>query len=59
MAHVRRDFFDLYQSAKLPVADEAVLRIRQLYDVETQTRFQPASERMALRQEYAMRSLTT
>uniref|UniRef100_UPI0035C83641 IS66 family transposase n=1 Tax=Lentibacter algarum TaxID=576131 RepID=UPI0035C83641 len=53
MAHVRREFFDLYQSAKLPVAGEAVLRIKKLYDVETQARFLPASERMALRQEYA------
>ena len=53
MAHVRREFFDLYQSAKLPVAGEAVLRIKKLYDVETQARFLPASERVALRQEHA------
>lgn len=53
MAHVRREFFDLYKSAKLPVAGEAVLRIKKLYDVETQARFLPASERVALRQEYA------
>ena len=50
---MRREFFELYQSAKLPVAGEAVLRIKKLYDVQTQTRFLPASERMALRQEYA------
>jgi transposase len=53
MAHVRREFFDLYKSAKLPVAGEAVLRIKKLYDVETQARFLPASERVALRQENA------
>lgn len=53
IAHVRREFFDLYESAKLPVAGEAVLRIKKLYDVETQARFLPASERVALRQEYA------
>jgi transposase len=53
MAHVRREFFDLYQSAKLPVAGEAVLRIKKLYDVETQARTLPAAERVALRQEYA------
>ena len=52
IAHVRREFFDLYQSAKLPVAGEAVLRIKKLYDVETQARFLPASTRVALRQEY-------
>ena len=50
---MRREFFELYESAKLPVAGEAVLRIKKLYDVQTQTRFLPASERVALRQEYA------
>ena len=34
IAHVRREFFDLYQSTKLPVAGEAILRIKKLYDVE-------------------------
>ena len=50
---MRREFFELYESAKLPVAGEAVLRIKRLYDVQTQTRFLPISERVALRQEYA------
>ena len=53
MAHVRREFFTLFESAGLPVAGEAVLRIKALYDVETQARFLPASERVALRQEHA------
>ncbi len=53
IAHVRREFFDLYESTKLPVAGEAVLRIKKLYDVEAQARFLPAAERVALRQEYA------
>jgi transposase len=53
IAHVRREFFDLYESTKLPVAGEAVLRIKKLYDVETQARFLPPAERVALRQEYA------
>ena len=46
MAHVRREFFDLYESTKLPVAGEAVLRIKKLYDVETQARFLLASTRL-------------
>jgi transposase len=45
--------FALFESAKLPVAGEAVLRIKKLYDVQTQRRLLPAPERMALRQEYA------
>ena len=52
IAHVRREFFDLYQSTKLPAAGEAIKRIKKLYDVETQARVLPASERVALRQEY-------
>ena len=35
------------------MAGEAVLRIKKLYDVQTQTQFLPAAEREALRQEYA------
>lgn len=53
MAHVRREFYALYESLKLPVAGEAVLRIRKLYDVETQARGLPPAERVALRQQYA------
>lgn len=53
MAHVRREFYSLYESLKLPVAGEAVLRIRKLYDVEIQARGLPPAERVALRQEYA------
>ena len=53
MAHVRREFYSLYESLKLPVAGEAVLRIRKLYDVETQARGLPPAERVALRQQYA------
>ena len=53
IAHVRREFFELYESAELPVAGQAVLRIKKLYGFETQLRFLPAAERVALRQEYA------
>ena len=49
---MRREFFELYQSAKLPVAGEAVLRIKRLYDVQTRARLLPAYERVALRQEH-------
>ena len=50
---LRMRLFALFESAKLPVAGEAVLRIKKLYSVQTQTRLLPAPERMALRQEYA------
>ena len=50
---LRMRLFALFKSAKLPVAGEAILRIKKLYDVETQARHHPAAERVALRQEYA------
>ena len=53
MVHVRREFYDLFVSAKLPVAGEAVARIRKLYDVETLARFKTPQERVALRQKHA------
>ncbi len=53
MAHVRRDFYSLYESLELPVKGEAVLRVEKLYDVETQAWFLLSHERVALRQEYA------
>ena len=53
MAHVRWEFYNFYESLKLPVAGEAVLHIRKLYDVETQARGLPPAERVALRQETA------
>ena len=53
MAHVRRKFFDLFESDKLPVAGEAVVRIRMLYDIEKKARHLPPAERVAIRQEYA------
>ena len=57
MAHVRREIFALYESAKLPVAGEAVLQIIKLYDIETQARFLPAAERVALRQDICQANL--
>jgi transposase len=53
MVHVRREFYNLFVSAKLPVAGEAVARIRKLYDVEKLARFKTPEERVALRQEHA------
>jgi transposase len=53
MAHIRREFMKVYESYKLPVANEAIERIAELYEVEKQARFKSPDERVALRQEYA------
>jgi transposase len=49
-AHVRRYFFDDYQSNKLPLAGEALARIGQLYEVEQEIRGKPPDERRRVRQ---------
>jgi transposase len=53
MVHIRREFVKVYESAKLPVAGEAITRIKQLYKIEDQARHKPPAERVAIRQEYA------
>lgn len=49
-AHARRKFFDLTTSGKAPVAEEALRRIGELYDIEKAVRGQPPDVRKAARQ---------
>ena len=49
MAHVRRQFFDLYEAHKSPVAKEALERIAALYAIEEEIRGRSASERRQVR----------
>jgi transposase len=53
LAHCRRKFFDLHAAGGHPVAEEALLRIGQLYAVEAQGRHGDAAARLALRQQEA------
>jgi transposase len=48
MAHVRRKFFDLTTSPA-PVAEEALRRIGELYDIEKTIRGSPPERRLAVR----------
>ena len=50
-AHVRRKFFDIAQAQTSPIADEALLRIAELYVIESEIRGRPADERRTIRQE--------
>jgi transposase len=50
MAHVRRQFFDLYEAHKSPVAKEALERIAALYAIEEEIRGRAAEERREVRQ---------
>ena len=53
-AHLRRKFFDLYEAQNSPVAQEALERIRLLYEIETAIRGQSAAERLVQRQQHAV-----
>ncbi len=52
-AHVRRKFYDIAQAQASPIATEALVRIAQLYAVESTLRGQPPPQRAALRQQQA------
>jgi transposase len=49
-AHVRRKFHDLYQAHRLPIANEALERIGQLYGIEQEIRGRSPAERKEVRQ---------
>jgi transposase len=49
-AHVRRHFYDLDQAHASPVAQEALLRIGALFEIEEKIRGKPPEERRAMRQ---------
>ncbi|MGB0903059.1 IS66 family transposase [Halocynthiibacter sp.] len=53
MVHVRREFVKVFDSYKLPMAAEAVTRIKELYRIEGLARHKTPEERVALRQEFA------
>ena len=48
-AHVRRKFFDLAAGGKAPLAEDALERIGELYEIEKRVRGSPAAERERIR----------
>lgn len=50
LAHCRRKFFDLHAAGGHPVAEEALRRIAELYDIEAQARDGDGAARRILRQ---------
>jgi transposase len=53
-AHARRKFYDVFESTKLPIAEEALKRIGELYKIEAGITGQPAETRLATRQSRAV-----
>jgi transposase len=52
-AHCRRRFYELHQATGSPLAEEALRRIGELYEVEAEIRGRSAEERRTLRQEHS------
>jgi hypothetical protein len=50
-AHMRRPFYEFYDSTKSPLAAEVLGRIRELYAIEAEIRGRPAEHRRHVRQE--------
>ena len=51
MAHVRRKFFDVFETSKSPLARSAMDRIAVLYGIEAEIRGRPPDERLRVRLE--------
>jgi transposase len=52
-AHARRKFYDVFEATKSPIAEQALRRIGELYQIEAEITDQPAEMRLAVRQERA------
>jgi transposase len=50
-AHARRKFYDVFEATKSPIANEALRRIGELYQIEAEIAGQPAEKRLAARQD--------
>jgi len=50
-AHMRRPFYEFYDSTKSPLAAEVLARIRELYAIEAEIRGHPADHRRQVRHE--------
>ena len=57
-AHARRKLFDEYERTKSPIAEQALRRIQDLYDIEAEITGMPAEERQKIRREQALPILT-
>ena len=51
---VRRKFYDVFESTKSPIAEEALKRIGELYTIEAEIAGHPADARLAVRQARAV-----
>jgi transposase len=57
-AHARRKFYDLFEATRSPIAEEALSRIGDLYDIEAEISGQSAERRLAARRQRTVPLLT-
>jgi transposase len=53
-AHARRKFYDVFEATKSPIAEQALQRIGELYQIEAEIAGQPTEMRLAVRQDRAL-----
>ena len=53
-AHARRKFYDVFEATKSPIAEQALQRIGELYQIEAEITGQPAAMGLAVRQNRAL-----
>lgn len=53
-AHARRQLYDEFEKTKSPIAEEAIRRIGQLYEIEAAITGKTAEQRLVARQEHAV-----
>jgi len=53
-AHARRKFYDVFEATRSPIAEEALRRIGELYQIEAEIAGQAAEMRLAVRQDRAV-----
>jgi len=53
-AHARRKFYDVFEATRSPIAEQALQRIGELYQIEAEIAGRPAEMRLAVRQDRAL-----
>ena len=57
-AHARRKFFDLHVANQSPLAQQALVRIAKLYEIEAHVKEMTVEDRQRYRQEHAITALS-
>lgn len=59
IAHARRKFFEVFETTKSPIAEQALRQIQALYAIETEIAGKPIDQRLAIRHQHSKPLLET